>query len=98
MATKTNDASLPVLAGADATCPECRVNQVEAPFDYCSMCEMLTSYYQEKVASTEQRRDAGLFHAAFEKWRGNLTWAEIQSLRDTYWTPRRRALKARAAR
>jgi hypothetical protein len=95
MASKTQ-ATASTADGAEATCPECRMNQVESPFDYCSMCEMLTSYFQDNVAAPEQRRDQTLFHAAYEKWRGNLTWAQIIEMRDSYWTKARRA-KVRAA-
>lgn len=96
MATKTQPA-MPTANGTEATCPECRMNQIEAPFDYCSMCEMLTSYYSEKLATPDQLRDHQIFNEAYEKWRSLLTWAQIETLRDTYWTKARRA-KARAAR
>jgi hypothetical protein len=95
MATKTS-AAVPTQAGAEATCPECRMNQVEPPFDYCSMCEMLTSYFREKLATAEQLNDNKKFDEAYEKWRSIQTWAEIEHLRDTYWTSRRRA-RARSA-
>lgn len=73
------------------TCPECRINQVEPPFDYCSMCEMLSSYFRERVATPEQLRDRTLCAEAFDKWRRILTWAEIEKLRDEYWTATKQA-------
>jgi hypothetical protein len=67
------------------------MNKIEAPFDYCSMCEMLTSYYREKVATAEQLQSQRRFTEAYEKWRSILTWAEIERLRDAYWTEAKRA-------
>ncbi len=90
MTTQTQT-RLPTTNGTEATCPECRMNQIEAPFDYCSMCEMLTSYYSEKIATAEQLRDHRLFSEAYEKWRSVLTWAQIETLRDRYWTKSTRA-------
>lgn len=78
-------------AGPGDTCPECRVNHVDAPFDYCSMCEMLFSYYQINLATPEQLQDRRLFTEAFERWRTVLTWAQIEKLRDEYWPTRRQA-------
>ena len=72
-----------------ALCPDCRVNLVEPPFFYCSLCEMLTSYFTNKVATLEQLRSRESFHDSFERWRANLTWAEIERLRDQYWAGRR---------
>ena len=86
-----------VRSGAEEICPECRVNQVEPPFDYCSLCEMLSSYYREKLASAASLADAQILSDAYDKWRDGLTWAQIEELRDTYWTPSKRA-KARARR
>ena len=83
-------------AGAGDTCPECHLNSVESPFDYCSMCEMLTSYFNEKLATTAERHDPALFQTAYEKWRSLLTWTQIEEMRDHYWTARKRA-KTRAA-
>ncbi len=98
MAAKTQTA-LPTVNGTEATCPECRVNQVEAPFDYCSMCEMLTLYYRDKVAPPDQLENQTLFHEAYEKWRNSLTWRQIEDMRDQYWTPTRRShARAKAAR
>ena len=88
--------NMPTSDGTAATCPECQINHVEAPFDYCSLCEMLTSYYSEKLATPAQLGDHQLFNEAYEKWRRILTWAQIETYRDTYWTKARRA-KARAA-
>ena len=89
MATRT-PAVLPTANGTEATCPECRMNQIEAPFDYCSMCEMLATYYREKLATLEQLRDHMQFTEAYEKWRSILTWAQIVEMRDTYWTKAKR--------
>jgi hypothetical protein len=89
MASNTN-AAVPTQGGVGVTCPECRVNQVEPPFDYCSMCEMLTSYFRETLATAEQRSDNKRFDEAYEQWRSILTWAEIERMRDAYWTQRRR--------
>jgi hypothetical protein len=88
--------NLPTANGTAATCPECRMNQIEAPFDYCSMCEMLSSYFRDKLATPDQRRDQNQFNQAYEKWRSILTWAEIVQMRDTYWTKAQRA-KVKAA-
>jgi len=74
---------------SEALCPECRVNQVEPPFFYCSLCEMLNSYFTNKVATPEQLKDKETFHAALEAWRATLTWQQILELRDTYWMPLR---------
>lgn len=82
---------------AEEICPECRVNQVEAPFDYCSLCEMLSSYYRDRLANPATLADEQRFTDALHAWRNGLTWAEVQNLRDTYWTPARRA-KARSRR
>ena len=95
MADKVQTA-IPIIGDAEATCPECQINHIEAPFDYCSMCEMLTSYYGEKLATPEQLRDRKLFNDAYEKWRRLLTWAQIEAFRDAYWTKAKRA-KVRAA-
>jgi len=95
MATKA-PANLPTTNGTEATCPECRMNQIEAPFDYCSMCEMLTSYYSEKLATPDQLRNHTQFNEAYAKWRSLLTWAQMEEMRDTYWTKAKRA-KVRAA-
>jgi hypothetical protein len=84
-------ATLPTANGTDATCPECRINHVDAPFDYCSMCEMLSSYYRDTVATPDHLRDHALFAEAYEKWRSTLTWAQIVKMRDSYWTKARRA-------
>jgi len=89
--TMKTQVTLPTANGTEATCPECRMNQIESPFDYCSMCEMLTSYYREKFATAEQLHDQRKFIEGYEKWRGNLTWAEIEHLRDIYWTKATRA-------
>jgi hypothetical protein len=91
---------MPTVNGSEAICPECRVNQVEAPFDYCSMCEMLTLYYREKLATPEQLQDQTLFRQAYESWRDALTWRQIETLRDQYWTTtkQRRVKAARRAR
>ena len=62
------------------------------------MCEMLTSYYRERVAGAEQIQDDARFNEAYEKWRGNLTWSEIQHLRDSYWTKsKRNQVRAKAS-
>lgn len=90
--TKT---TMPRPAGAEDTCPECRLNHVEPPFDYCSMCEMLKSYFADKIATADERRNTALFHTAYENWRSLLTWAQIEEMRDHYWTVRKRA-KVRA--
>jgi len=81
----------------DTLCPDCRVNQIEPPFFYCSLCEMLTSYFTNQVATPEELRNRELFHDAYERWRATLTWAEIERLRDQYWTPQRRRQKVRRA-
>lgn len=96
MASKTS-AAVPTPGGAEVTCPECRMNQVEPPFDYCSMCEMLISYFRERLATPEQRSDSKRFDEAYEQWRCILTWAEIEHMRDTYWTQRRRARASSAS-
>jgi hypothetical protein len=90
--------AIPIISNdAEATCPECQINHIEAPFDYCSMCEMLTSYYGEKLATPEQLQDRKQFNEAYEKWRRLLTWAQIETFRDTYWTKAKRT-RVRAAR
>jgi hypothetical protein len=86
-----------IRSGDEEVCPECRVNQVEPPFDYCSLCVMLSSYYREKLAGPDLLADAKRLSDAYDKWRDSLTWAQIEGLRDTYWTPSKRA-KARAKR
>ncbi len=96
MATRT-EIPLPTVHSSDDTCPECRINHIEAPFDYCGMCEMLTCYFRERVATPEQLRDQAAFHEAYENWRSILTWAQIVEMRDTFWTKARRA-KAMGAR
>lgn len=82
-------------AETENTCPDCRVNQVEPPFFYCSLCEMLTSYFTNNVATREQLSNPGQYHESFEAWRNALTWAEMERLRDEYWTPRRQRARAR---
>lgn len=95
MATRT-DIPLPTVNSSEATCPECRMNQIEAPFDYCGMCEMLSSYFRDQLATPEQKRDHAKFHEAYENWRSILTWAQIVEMRDSYWTKARQAKAARA--
>ncbi len=87
------------LAGdhEDTLCPDCRVNQIEPPFFYCGLCEMLTSYFTNQGATPEQLRNRELFHDAYERWRATLTWAEIERLRDQYWTRQRRRQKTKQA-
>ena len=96
--TMKTQVTLPTANGTEATCPECRMNQIESPFDYCSMCEMLASYFREKHATPDQLRDQQQFSEAYEKWRSILTWAQIVEMRDRYWTRAKRAkVKAAAA-
>ena len=94
MAAKT-EIPLPTVRSSEDTCPECRINHVEAPFDYCGMCEMLTLYFRERVATPEQKRDEAVFYEAYQNWRSILTWSQIVEMRDTYWTKARRAKAAR---
>jgi hypothetical protein len=97
MTAKTR-AALPTANGTEATCPECRMNQIESPFDYCSMCEMLACYFREKLATPDQLHDQQKFSEAYDKWRSILTWAQIVDMRDRYWTRAKRAkVKAQAA-
>ena len=94
MATRT-ELPLPTVHSSDDRCPECNINHIEAPFDYCGMCEMLSSYYRDYMATPEQKRDQAKFHEAYENWRSILTWQQIVEMRDTYWTKARRAKAAR---
>lgn len=94
MAPKT-DIPLSTVHRSEETCPECRINHIDAPFDYCGMCEMLTEYFAERVATPEQKRNQTVFHDAYQNWRSILTWTQIMELRDTYWT---KARQARATR
>jgi len=94
--TETTEKAKTAINGGEDTCPECRMNQIDPPFDYCSMCEMLKSYFHDKLATADQLRDAAAFSEAYEKWRSILTWAQIVEMRDHYWTKSRQARARRA--
>lgn len=76
---------------AAKTCPDCKLNQVQPPFDHCLLCQMLGSFFLYEMWyqwAKKRKLDASNWrscHRAYVQWRRRVTLADVENLRKTFW-------------